>query len=147
MPQKVLFQIIKICFAVAIFISYNLQFGVAAGILWKNVQRSSSTIQSLTPSKQWWAESLFRLGLVALTFVLAVSIPQISLFISLIGAVTGSFLALLIPPTLDLIILWPLSNWSIFKLVKNIVIILFGFYVFIAGTYLSVQDIVDYFTG
>lgn len=83
--------------------------------------------------------------LICLTFALAIFIPKIDLFISLVGAVAGSMLALVIPPIIDLVLFWPMSGYSKFKLFKNILIIIFGIYIFGAGTYVSVSDIVDYF--
>ncbi len=133
----------------AIFISYNLQFYVAAELLWSALCRSSKLLQSLRFSERVKLlrlyEYLFRIALVLFTFAFAMSIARIDLFISLVGAVAGSNLAITIPPILDLIIFWPLSNYSVVKLVKNVLIILFGIYVFLAGSYVSISDIINYF--
>ena len=149
-------------FTIAIFISYNLQFYVAAEIIWSAIYRSSKYLQSLavindgtvinsqsgclTPARKL---SLFQNGarifLVLFTFLLAVSIPKIDLFISLVGAVASSTLAIIIPPVLDMIVFWSKSNKSVVKLIKNLLICLFGIYIFVAGTLVSVEDIVNYF--
>jgi hypothetical protein len=49
-----------------------------------------------------------------------------------------------VPPLLDIIVFWNLENRSLVKLFKNVLIILFGIYIFLAGTYVSVSDIIDY---
>lgn len=67
------------------------------------------------------------------------------MFISLIGALASSTLAIIVPPLLDIIVFWNLENRSLVKLFKNVLIILFGIYIFLAGTYVSVSDIIDYF--
>ncbi len=149
-------------FAIAIFISYNLQFYVAAEIIWSAIFRSSKYLQSLSvlgndviinsqngclsPTRKL---SLFqnstRIFLVLFTFLLAVSIPKIDLFISLVGAVASSTLAIIIPPLLDMIVFWTKSDKSVVKLIKNLLICLFGIYIFVAGTLVSIEDIIDYF--
>ncbi len=91
-------------------------------------------------------ENSFRASLVILTFLLAVLIPQIDLFISLVGAVACCVLALIIPPVLDLLLFWKKSmKFSFFILIKDILIILFGVYIFISGTFVSIVNIIDYF--
>lgn len=159
-----LFQAIKIFFAVAIFISYNLQFYVAADIIWSSIYHSNKYLRSinsnssllhLTSNEKLVAvkrsrftlynliENLFRSLLVLFTFMLAIKVPRIDLFISLVGAVSGSTLAIIIPPVLDLIVFWGDAK-SPLRLLKNLIIILFGIYIFGAGTYISVQNIIDY---
>jgi len=71
-------------------------------------------------------------------------VPRIDLFISLIGAVASSTLAIIVPIVLDHFIFWPMENYSLIKLVKNIVVAVFGVYIFFAGTYTSLYDIIDY---
>ena len=93
-------------------------------------------------------ENLFRGSLVIITFLLAVLIPRIDLFISLVGAIACCVLALIVPPALDLILFWKRSlKYSCLILIKNILIILFGLYIFASGTYVSIANIVDYFRG
>lgn len=162
--NNVSFQILKILFAIAIFISYNLQFYVAANIIWSFLCKKIAylknlkdlTRNSIVMEKRYdynkkmlnLLENLFRGSLVILTFVLAVLIPRIDLFISLVGAVACCVLALIIPPALDLLLFWKKSiRYSSLILFKNILIILFGLYIFLAGTYVSISNIVDYFKG
>jgi proton-coupled amino acid transporter len=157
--ESVLNQAIKILFAVAIFITYNLQFYVAAAIIWAYIYNSSSYLQSINPnqvvvgrdnnkSKRLFSlytmfEALFRMLLVIFTFLLAVKVPRIDLCISLVGSVAGSTLAIIIPPVLDFIVFWGGSK-SMIRLAKNLFIMLFGFYIFFLGTWVSVNDIINY---
>ena len=135
-------------FAVAIFISYNLQFYVAAEILWPRLFRSSVYLQSLRNAmsvrKLCAIEHLFRSSLIVLTFLLAISIPRIDLFISLIGSFSGSLLATIIPPIMDMIVFWPTCAYPKLKLAKNAAIVAFGIYLFFAGTFVSLEHIWDY---
>ncbi len=152
---KIPFQILKLIFAVAIFISYNLQFYVAADVLWAAVRRNSKYLQNCASKadagivsykrRLFLAENAFRSTMVLFTFAMAILIPRIDLFISLIGAVSGSVLALVVPPALDLLLFLAHSKYFKIKLIKNIFILLFGGYIFFAGTYVSLRDIVEYF--
>jgi proton-coupled amino acid transporter len=159
---------VKVCFAIAVFISYNLQFLVGVEIIWNYIFNASKYLQSLSIQNNllnadgeenlneieikksasrilFFIESIFRSCVVIFTFLLAICIPKIDLFIALVGAVASSTLAIVIPPLLDLMIFWPMENYSKKILIKNVIVILFGFYIFVAGTYCSISDIVNYF--
>ena len=45
---------------------------------------------------------LFRIALVIATLVAALAIPNLGVLISLIGALSGAFLALIVPAAIDL---------------------------------------------
>ncbi len=78
------------------------------------------------------------------TVALAAVIPKLDLFMSLVGAVSSSFLALIFPPVLELITFWPkASNWIV---AKDIAIILFGLTGFGTGTYASLEAIISAFS-
>ena len=169
LKNKPLFQAVRILFSIAIFISYNLQFYVAAEIIWSYVFKKSSYLQSLTVSKETsmrvesdtdrliveksaskvlnLIENVFRSCLVICTFLLAILIPKIDLFISLVGAVASSTLALIIPPFLEFLIVWKTPERTKFLVFKNVAIILFGVYIFFAGTIVSLKDIINYFAS
>jgi amino acid permease len=166
--------VIKLFFALAIFISYNLQFYVAAEIIWAYIFNASKFLQELNlkengvnesraistetkplnenstkrkePKFKWInvIENLFRCALVLFTFLLAIKVPRIDLFISLVGAVASSTLAIIIPPFMDFVVFWHGPNKSMLRCIKNVSIILFGIYIFISGTYVSVNDIIKY---
>ncbi len=78
------------------------------------------------------------------TVVLAALIPQLDLFISLIGALCSSFLALIFPPMLELIIHGPEATRLM--VVKDVLIISFGLIVFATGTYASVASLTSQFS-
>ncbi len=154
-----LLQMILVSYSVAVFITYNTQFYVAAKVSWLIIFQSSGYLQNLsndivnqtdqkksffTPeTKLNSIENLFRIALVALTFLLALSIPKIELFINLVGAVPSTLLAIIIPPILDVTVFWH-QDKSIFRLIKNMFIFMFGIYILVPGTTLSVNDIIKY---
>ena len=75
---------------------------------------------------------------------MAVVIPDIGLFISLVGAVGSSFLALIFPPLIDSILHSKASCW---KHIKNTGIVLFGVIGFLSGTYVSIINVIDFFVN
>lgn len=77
--------------------------------------------------------------------ILAEAIPFLNLFISLVGAVSSTALALIFPPVLEIVTEMTDSQLGTGVLVKNIVIILIGIVGCITGTYESVNSIAHAF--
>jgi proton-coupled amino acid transporter len=87
------------------------------------------------------------LFLVPSTVLIAAAIPKLDLFISLVGALSSSCLALIFPPCIDLLVRavdneLSAARWR-FLLTKNIFIIVFGLVGFATGTYISIKRIVE----
>nr|XP_053654390.1 proton-coupled amino acid transporter-like protein pathetic [Cherax quadricarinatus] len=133
-------QTVKLLMAIAVYMTYPLQMYVPVEILLPAVTRHFHTKCTKTI-----AEYVFRTAMVLLTFVFAASVPNIGLFISLIGAVSSSTLALVFPPIIELITFWPDTGRCHWVLVKDVVICVFGILGFITGTFTSISAIVQYF--
>lgn len=75
-------------------------------------------------------------------------IPQLSLFISLVGSITAAALALIFPPLIETFTFWSNTKgnrcWIMFK---NFLILSYGFCGFIFGTYASISGIIRAFKG
>ena len=81
---------------------------------------------------------------------LAAAIPELHLFISLIGAFASSVLAIIVPPVLQIMLFYKVTEprWQkMLWISKSIFIIGVGVIGFITGTYTSVQSIIDFFRG
>ena len=78
---------------------------------------------------------------------LAAAIPKIELFISLIGAVASSVLALIAPALMHTVVFWDDFNGfsGKFKIGRNMFLFVLGIVGMVAGTIVSVKDIVDFF--
>lgn len=79
----------------------------------------------------------------SLTVFIAVAIPNIGPFISLIGAVCLSTLGLMFPAIIELVVYWDEPGLGAFnwRLWKNCFLIMFGLFGFVLGTYVSISDI------
>ena len=129
--------LVKVMMSLAIFFSYSLQFYVPVDIIKPLIQ------DRLHPSHHLKAEYVLRLCLVLFTFTLAAAIPRLDLFISLVGSVSSSTLALMAPAIIDTVTQGRACSRP--RLLKNIAIFLFGFVGFAAGTFVSLNNIVHFF--
>ncbi|XP_011676647.1 proton-coupled amino acid transporter 1 isoform X1 [Strongylocentrotus purpuratus] len=141
LPDNGLYTATKLLFVGAIFISYGLQFYVPLSFVWP-------PIRNRIPQERYHtlAEYVFRTIIVLITMTLAIAIPQLPLFISLVGAMASSTLALIFPPVIEELTFsyhGYASKASILRLVKNAFICLFGLIGFGAGTFVSIKGIVE----
>jgi len=76
--------------------------------------------------------------------MLAELISKLGLFISLVGAVSSSTLALIFPPIINILTNWQ-SGYGCYRwaLWKDLGLILFGTIGFLAGTYVSIENILN----
>ncbi|XP_015588620.1 proton-coupled amino acid transporter-like protein CG1139 [Cephus cinctus] len=138
----VMAQSINIMFAIAIFITYALQGYVPVEIIWNTYLN-----HRIQKNKLLW-EYVCRTLVTLLTFVLAIAIPRLGLFISLFGALCLSALGIAFPAIIEICVFWPDKFgpcWWIF--VKNILLILFGIIGLVVGTFVSMVDIINSFSG
>eukprot|EP00092_Neocalanus_flemingeri_P041479 GFUD01045165.1.p1 GENE.GFUD01045165.1~~GFUD01045165.1.p1 ORF type:complete len:473 (-),score=99.36 GFUD01045165.1:322-1740(-) len=134
---ELLATLVKLMMSLAIFFSYALQFYVPVDIINPYIQTK------IAPHNHLKAEYVLRLFLVLLTFGLAAAIPKLDLFISLVGSVSSSTLALMAPAIIDTITRGEdCSRWII---AKNFLLFTIGFLGFITGTYVSLRNIIDSF--
>ncbi|RXG60862.1 Proton-coupled amino acid transporter 4 [Armadillidium vulgare] len=118
--------------------SITLNLPAGDKYLWPNIKYRFQTRKSRKVG-----EYCFRGFLVIITFVLAVAIPNIGLFISLVGAVASSTLAIIFPPIIQMVTMW--HRIEKITIVKCISIIIFGIICFFTGTYSSFFAIVEHF--
>ncbi|MGH0130279.1 UNVERIFIED_CONTAM: hypothetical protein FKN15_057039 [Acipenser sinensis] len=130
-----LYQAVKILYCFGIFITYALQFYVPAEILIPRV------VARLEERWAWAVDLAVRAALVTLTCVIAILVPELDLVISLVGSVSSSALALIFPPILEILTFHSegLPWWVI---CKNFLISVIGLVGFVAGTYVSIEQIV-----
>ncbi|KAI9586211.1 proton-coupled amino acid transporter 4 [Glossina fuscipes] len=138
LPQDhILSQLVRIAMAIAIFLSYPLQFYVPMNIVEPVVVNHFETNRA-----QYLANTALRIVLITFTFILAACIPNLGPIISLVGAISSSALALIAPPIIEIITFWAAGygryNWILWK---DFAILMFGISGFVFGTYASTAQI------
>ncbi|KAJ6644044.1 Proton-coupled amino acid transporter-like protein [Pseudolycoriella hygida] len=130
---EILSQCVKGMLAFAIYITHGLACYVAIDITWTDylVKRFGSS------SKKLFYEYVVRTMLVMVTFLLAVAIPNLELFISLFGALCLSALGLVFPALIQLFTYWKQINGltKVTMVLKNSIIIIVGLVGLVVGTY------------
>ncbi|XP_023932553.1 proton-coupled amino acid transporter 4-like [Lingula anatina] len=134
-----LYLSVKLMFSLALIITYGLQFYVPILIVWPLIKKHTQRFSYI----QKYGEGMFRIFLVLFTLAMAELIPHLGLFISLVGALSSSALALIFPPIMHTLTFWPdrlgVCKWHLFK---NILICALGLLGFATGTYVSLSQII-----
>lgn len=86
----------------------------------------------------------FYYTMIFFSVLLAIAVPAIGPLIGLIGALCFSYLGLLVPCLIEVIIFWDNNGLGRFywRLWKNVALSLFGIMALIFGTYTSMIDII-----
>merc|ERR1712130_143122 len=93
-PWTILTQVFLV---IGIFATYPIVITpvveILDGLFWDQFKLAPDT----ESWKRYWASNVMRLFLVAVTTVVAISIPHFSLFVSLVGALGSSFISFIVP--------------------------------------------------
>ncbi|XP_044731832.1 proton-coupled amino acid transporter 1-like [Chrysoperla carnea] len=138
--NQMLARIVIIIISCGVLLGYALQFYIPISIMWPAIT------EKFGPFK--WpvvGELCFRTICVLLTFTLAELIPFLESFISLVGAVSSTALALIFPPILELVIISQAQTKDSHRwiILKNAFIIIVGLLGFATGTYASIGQIMQ----
>ncbi|XP_012513676.1 PREDICTED: proton-coupled amino acid transporter 2-like [Propithecus coquereli] len=136
LPNCWLYQSVNLLYIIGILCTYALQFYVAAEII-------VPVAVSQVPKR--WALPLdlsIRLILSCLTCILAILVPRLDLVLSLVGSVSSSALALIIPPLLEISTYYS-EGMSPLTIIKDALISILGFVGFVAGTYHALHELME----
>lgn len=128
-------------FVLCVLVSYPIQFFVPIERVEKWITRKCD------PAKHTQYMYTARFGIVIITLAIAEMVPHLALFISLMGAVACSALALLFPPIIDLLVASAKNEVTIGCVLKNVILLMFALLGFTTGTYSAVSDIIKSFGG
>lgn len=143
LPQdEILAQVVKITVSLGMWLTFPLQFFVPIQIMWPQINNRFGPFKN--PLRY---ELLFRTLMVLITFAIAELVPRLNLFISLIGALCATALALVFPPVIQLISAYGTSEGpGTFVVMKNCVILAIAILGFSTGTYESISALAKAFS-
>ncbi|XP_011864107.1 PREDICTED: proton-coupled amino acid transporter 1 [Vollenhovia emeryi] len=143
LPEEKLGIAVQILLAIAIFFTHPIQCYVAIDIVWN--EYLSQYLDKYRFKLLW--EYVVRTVIILITFGLAISIPELELFISLFGAFCLSGLGLAFPAIIQLCAFWKVLRpvEKNIMLVKNMCLILIGLLGLVVGTYTSLREIIKKF--
>ncbi|XP_061707880.1 proton-coupled amino acid transporter-like protein CG1139 [Cydia pomonella] len=139
---------VKAMFSVAIFISYGLQCYVPVDVVWSGYLRPRLLQSHASQPKLVASEYALRIALCLLTFVFAVSIPRLGLFISLFGALCLSALGICFPALMEMCLSWAdegATGGGRLRRVKDWLLFIFGIIGLVVGTATALLAIVESF--
>lgn len=132
-------QSVKLMLAMAIYCTYALSQYVAFDLLWNNIIEPKLEKTKMKIIYEYGV----RTTIVIITFVLAAAIPNLELFISLIGALCLATMGIALPAIIQMLTFWDSIHGlekTIFVL-KNLTMILIAVMGFLIGVTTSVSEI------
>ncbi|CAH0390786.1 unnamed protein product [Bemisia tabaci] len=137
--DEVLAQSVKLMLAASIYMCYALSCYVAFDLMWNGWIAAKL---EKNEHKTFW-EYVTRTSIVLVTFTLAVAIPNLELFISLIGALCLATMGIAFPAIIQMLTFWDYYRGFSFVLflTKNMILILIALLGFFIGTSTSLNKI------
>ncbi|KAI5729516.1 hypothetical protein M8J76_003400 [Diaphorina citri] len=136
-PTEMLAQAVRVMQSVAIFCTFAIPHYIVFDIMWNRYIKLKLEKNACT---LLW-EYVFRTAIVILTFLCAVMVPNLELFISFNGALCLPFMSIGFPAIVDLLTFWDHHQGAgkVFFVLKNILVILIGLVGFVTGLNASVS--------
>ncbi|XP_004924909.2 proton-coupled amino acid transporter-like protein pathetic [Bombyx mori] len=137
-PSEIFATIMKCLMAVMIFVTFALNFWAPFNLVWHYVSKKHD------PKKHWLWERLYRGSFIIVITAIAIAFPNIGNLMGLLGAFCLSNMGFIFPAIIELLVVWedPGLGKYRWRLWKNVLVLLVGILLFIAGTYSNVKGLI-----
>ena len=131
----------QVLIALSIYFTFGIQLYVPMEILFKKIAHKIEKSRNIS-------EIGIRNFIMILQAALAIAIPSLGPFISLMGAVFVGTLGLFVPAVLETVFLQANGNFGRlkWKLWKNMFLVIFSLVAMFSGTFVSIKDIIKLYT-
>lgn len=131
----------QILIGLAILFTFGLQFYIPMEILLKKIENKIAKMRNI-------AEIGIRTGIMIIMGGLAIAVPDLEPFISLVGAVFFGSLGLFVPAFIEIVFLQSNGDFGRlrWKLWKNLLLMLFALVAMFAGAFVSIREIIKNYT-
>lgn len=135
--EDILGQAVKLLIALAVLFTYGLQLFVPMDIMWRAVKEKCSH------KYQGLCHTIMRICISIFTICVALLVPELEPFISLVGSIFFSILGITIPAVVETISCWDghlgRGKWRFWK---NSTLVIFSLLALIFGSWISISDII-----
>ncbi|XP_006614716.1 proton-coupled amino acid transporter-like protein pathetic [Apis dorsata] len=135
--EDILGQVVKLLIALAVLFTYGLQLFVPMDIMWRAVKEKCSH------KYQGLCHTVMRICISIFTICVALLVPELEPFISLVGSIFFSILGITIPAIVETISCWDghlgRGKWRFWK---NSTLVIFSLLALIFGSWISISDII-----
>lgn len=132
----------QVLIGLAILFTFGLQFYVPMDILLRKIENKIAKSRNIS-------EIGLRTFIMIIMAGLAIAVPDLEPFISLVGALFFGSLGLLVPAIIETVFLQSNGNFGPlkWKLWKNVIISVFSLVAMFSGAFVSIREIVKTYTG
>ncbi|XP_045780992.1 proton-coupled amino acid transporter-like protein pathetic [Maniola jurtina] len=137
-PNAIFPTILKCLMGIMIFITFALNFWAPFNLVWYYMAKKHDT------SNHWIWERVYRAIFVVVITAIAIAFPNIGNLMGLLGAFCLSNMGFIFPAVIELLVIWesPGLGRGRWRLWKNLLVILAGVLLFVAGTYSNVKGLI-----
>ncbi|CAK1594853.1 unnamed protein product [Parnassius mnemosyne] len=129
---------LKVFMALMVYVTFALNFWVPFDLVWYYIKKRYD------PSKYWLWERVYRAIFVIIITLTAFTFPNVSTFIGLLGSFCLSNMGFIYPAFIELCLDWeyPGLGFMKWRLIKFILIALFGLFLCCFGTYSNAKELI-----
>ncbi|XP_026743418.1 proton-coupled amino acid transporter-like protein pathetic [Trichoplusia ni] len=137
-PSEIFPTILKCLMAIMIFVTFALNFWAPFNLVWYYVSKKHD------PKKFWIWERVYRASFIIVITSIAIAFPNIGNLMGLLGAFCLSNMGFIFPAIIELLVVWETPGLGRYKwrLWKNILVLIVGVLLFIAGTYSNAKGLI-----